>query len=347
MLSATFWRGTSPEYFGDAPAVNGAYPELCYFRTSGSSAAGVDRWVGHSREGLLASAEAVGKHLNLSSKDRWYLALPIHHVGGVGVLARAYVHGSAVTKHHGKWDAHTAALAMQQQAVTHVSFVPTQLVDLISKNISCPATMRAVIIGGGALDQDVEKRARELDWPVLRSYGMTETASQIATGSCDQSDWLDCIDGWEMRLSSDQLFEVRGKSLFKGYLSFENDRLEWQVRDPDAWHTTSDIVELADRRLKFIRRADRRVKILGELVDLDAIESQLRSATGAEVLIVPVAHERRGVSLVPVAEHPVALPHLRGVERLEKLLVIDTFPRNEMGKLKRVDIEAKIRQSVT
>ncbi len=72
---------------------------------------------------------------------------------------------------------------MNEGAVTLTSLVPTQVHDLVQCALACPPSLRAVVVGGAELDPVLGERARELGWPVLQSYGMTEAASQVATAS--------------------------------------------------------------------------------------------------------------------------------------------------------------------
>lgn len=61
------------------------------------------------------------------------------------------------------------------------------------------------------------------------------------------------------------------------------------------WWTTCDLVRLEGRFLTFLRRADRLVKILGELVDPDAVQEALqRRAPGAVVEAHGPPARRRG-----------------------------------------------------
>ena len=59
--------------------------------------------------------------------------------------------------------------------------------------------------GGGALDPSLYKQARDLGWPLLPSYGLTECGSQVATASLSSaSDMADSfkslvqavVNGW-------------------------------------------------------------------------------------------------------------------------------------------------------
>ena len=116
----------------------------------------------------------------------------------------------------------------------------------------------------------------------------------------------------------------------------------------DGWFSTKDKVEITDRDLTFLRRGDRQVKILGELIDLDKLECKLCSAVDSEVVLIAKKDLRRGVILIPVMERNSfdqakwGQLNLSGLERLEELCLCDGFPRTKMGKLDRM----KLRDSI-
>ncbi|MDB6080589.1 MAG: menE, partial [Akkermansiaceae bacterium] len=178
-----------------------------FFRTSGST--GVPKWIGHTRASLLASADAVNAHLHVAATSCWGLALPLHHVGGFGVMSRAWRAGCRVAVYPDRWSAAPFASWLAEEKVTHLSLVPTQVHDLVAAGCRGPASLQAVVVGGGVLPVATGRAARELGWPVLASYGMTETASQIATRRIEllhlpyETSPIDLIDPWRVRLAED------------------------------------------------------------------------------------------------------------------------------------------------
>jgi len=149
------------------------------FASSGSS--GAPKWIMHRREGLLCSAHEVNRHLNVTGGDHWFLALPPMHVGGFGVAARAFAADCGFTALSARWDAERFVAELAANGGTHTSLVPTQVFDLVQARLVCPDGLRAVVVGGGALELGVGRTARALGWPVLQSYGLTEAGSQVAT----------------------------------------------------------------------------------------------------------------------------------------------------------------------
>ncbi len=153
-----------------------------FLTTSGSS--GKLKWVALSKQAVLVSADAVNKHLQASSSDIWLNPLPLFHVGGLGILARGYLSCSKVIASYEanrKWDVHHFVATVKETKATLTSLVPAQVFDIVFHNLNAPKSLRAVVVGGGRLSEDMYIQAIALGWPLLPSYGMTECASQIAT----------------------------------------------------------------------------------------------------------------------------------------------------------------------
>ena len=180
------------------------------FSTSGST--GGSKWVAISRSALLASARAVNTHLGASGNDRWLRALPDFHVGGMGIFARCYEAGCACVSLEGKWSPAGYHSLACDEGITLSSLVPTQLVDLVSADLPSPPTLRAVLIGGGRLDDAIYQKAIALGWPVMETYGMTEASSQVATTTLNTRQ-LEILPCWQ----ADQISE--GELKLKGPLS--------------------------------------------------------------------------------------------------------------------------------
>ncbi len=316
------------------------------FATSGSS--GEAKWVALSKEALLSSARKVCEYFQIHSEDRLGLVLPLYHVGGFGLLARAYVSGATCRLWENDWSAVEVIHWLENQQVTITSMVPAQVLDLCNAGVQPPSCLRALVVGGGYLEEDVLERMKERNWPVYVSYGQTEASSQIATG---KDDWMDILDGIEVRSSEDGCLEWRGSNSFSGYVRKKNQEWSFDPVSAGSWVKTQDVVELSGRKLRFLSRKDRVVKVLGELVDVDQLERELREESGVAIKIVTLADKRRGVRLVPVVEQSQldsgVFANLRvrsGVERLEPFCRIKKFPRTELGKVSLMELEGMVKE---
>lgn len=347
-----FWSDPTPVGLGKIPDI----PELAghvLFETSGSS--GEPKSVALSKLALLASATAVNALLNVTEKSRWGLALPLNHVGGFGVAARAYQAGCGFRHFNCRWEPNAFRGWLAHHEITHTSLVPTQVHDLVKSHLSAPASVTAIVVGGGHLDSSTGQAARNLGWPVLASYGMTEAGSQIATQELHrlempyQSAPISLLPIWDARIPTGDLLAISGPALFSGYLSAG-------IFTPrkTAWHITTDRATLEDRAITLLGRSDSLVKILGELVDPEAIERELSSLshgrlTPGTFAVIAIPDARAGNALVPLFESCVPPSIIEstlldydslmpGLRRLRPAVMIEKFPRSALGKLWRKEL---------
>ncbi|MEI6654250.1 MAG: AMP-binding protein [Verrucomicrobiota bacterium] len=355
-----FWVDPQPYAVGRFP---GTIPQDAgleghvFFETSGSS--GTPRWIALSKQALLISAAAVNRHLQVSDLSCWGLALPLHHVGGFGVVARAFEAACRIQQFSNRWQAPAFIAWLVRHAVTHTSLVPAQVHDLVIAGITAPPSLVAIVVGGGRLEESTGHAARHLGWPVLASYGMTEAGSQIATQGLEllessyQPAPLPILPIWQTRVSPDGQLSIAGPALFSGSLAREHAGWKFLPRAAE-WHLTSDRVDLTNRQLTPLGRVDTVVKVLGELVDPAVIECELLALANdalapGSFAIAAVPDERDGHRLVPVFEASVA-PSLvtatlrayqiqaPGFRRLQAPVVVERLPRSPLGKLRRADL---------
>ena len=381
LLEALPWvplAGTSPAAAGRlwqnprAPLPEGGpplAPGQIGFATSGST--GKPSVVVHTDASLDASADSVNAWLQARAEDVWLRALPEFHVGGFQIERRAARVGSRVAAEEGKWDPARLLHRARAEGATLLSLVPTQLADLLQLGAAAPESLRAVGVGGGALDEAAAAAARRLGWPILGSYGSSEAASQVATAALASSQGpapLELLPPWEARVQPDSadpplpdglgLLELRGPALATGrYLWTGGTWLFQPLADPDGWWRSSDQVTLAGRTLRFAHRADRAVKVRGELVNLDALEQQLAALglAAGRFALVARPHPRLGAELVLLAE-PAAGPAAPALARLaavappfasvHRAQEVPALPRSPLGKIQYSALAALLRDSI-
>jgi len=129
-----------------------------------------------------ASAAASRAHLGVRADDRWLVALPLHHVGGLSIVMRSVLDGTPLVLHE-RFDVAAVWQAIDDERITLLSIVPTMLYRLLEHAgvARRGAALRAVLVGGAALTPALAARARAVGLPILPTYGLTETASQVAT----------------------------------------------------------------------------------------------------------------------------------------------------------------------
>jgi O-succinylbenzoic acid--CoA ligase len=357
LLSQTYWEDPVPDLrlnpgvAHPGPGLEeaiAAEPRLrghMLFATSGSG--GRPKIVCLSKQAFLTAADWTNRHLECGRKDRWLLALPLFHVGGAGLVARARLAGGGLEIYEGRWDAARFASLAEGSETTVTSLVPAQLHDLVVREIPAPSGMRVVVIGGGRLEPGLRARALRLGWPVRESYGMTETAAQLATqiSTGDPAGWLKVIPGWSVRIEDGQIW-VMGAPLLSAYLQFAADEGEWKWRDPlkeGGWFATGDCGEIDPQgRLRVKGRVGRVVKILGELVDLERLDLRLvELCPGGESVLEVVEDPRAGWRIVLVTERDRAEGEelaarfnegVAGFEQVREVRTVDRLRRSPLGK---------------
>lgn len=305
--------------------------------TSGTS--GAPKPVRLTWHNLEASAAASAAHLRHTSDDRWYTALPIHHIGGLSIMYRT-ARERSVAALETSFDPTRAASMMLDGDVTLASMVSAMLRSMLEIEPGPYRGVRAVLVGGGPIPRELLGEAIEAGLPVLPTYGMTETASQVATrplrDALHPGTSAEPLPGAEIRTDRLGRIEVRGPMVSPGYLGEPG-------RDQE-WFRTSDVGRFVDGRLEVLGRADDVIITGGENVHPAEVESVLADVAGViDVAVIGVAHPRWGQEIVAVVEGTAAVGalerharyHLAGFKIPKRWIVVASLPRLSIGKVDR------------
>jgi len=263
--------------------------------TSGSS--GTPRLVRSSHRAFLAAGRLTAESFGLESEDRWLLALPLAHIGGLGMLLRCVLHRSALVLFEPRRsvlaELDRLVQAVEEHAVTLVSLVPTLLARLLEPPLAWrpPPSLRMVLLGGAPIPRELVARARGAGIPVVPTYGMTETCASavlgryverlappppggelLASGTAGLGVELRLVEG---------LVELRSDTLFSGYLGEP-------ASDPrGGWFRTLDRGVLDARgELTVTGRATDVIITGAENVDPAEVEAALLALPGVRLACV-------------------------------------------------------------
>lgn len=326
LIFPAFWEDPSP--YSANPQLNHwaqSQPELeacVFFQTSGTTAA--PKWLALPKSGLLLSAAVVNRHLHVTPSSIWGLTLPTHHVGGFGVIARAFEAACPISRLPNKWNATAFTAWISREKITHTSLVPTQIFDLVNENCHAPSSLQAIVVGGGALEISLGQKARDLGWPILASFGMTEASSQIATQSLDalhqpfSPHFLPILPHWHWQTNESSHLMLSGPSLFTSTIHSTPNGWQSTPRQ-DPWFTTQDLVKIHENTLTPLGRSSLEIKILGELVNLEALEQQFLTTSSLppnQAALVALPHPRRGHTLALATSSQIS--HQQITQALEK-----------------------------
>ncbi|NBJ07019.1 AMP-binding protein [Duncaniella freteri] len=129
--------------------------------------------------------------------------------------------------------------------------------------------LQEIIIGGAALNKDVERFLRRCNFPYTVGYGMTECGPLIAYAPCTNNRMASCgriVDRIEAKVSSPNpasvpgILYVKGTNVMLGY--YKNPEATAEAIDDDGWLCTGDICNLDEEGFLYVRGRDKNM-ILG------------------------------------------------------------------------------------
>ncbi|MDE5800714.1 MAG: AMP-binding protein [Paramuribaculum sp.] len=190
----------------------------------------------------------------------------------------------------------------------HVPFVDDHLLHKVKAklNDTFGGQLREMIIGGAALNHEVEEFLRRIQFPFTVGYGMTECAPLISyaphtiarKGSCGR-----IVDRMEARVDSSDpetvagVIWVRGDNVMKGY--YKNPDATSEALSDDGWLCTGDIGVIDADNFIYLRGRDKNMILgpSGQNIYPEEIEQKLNNMPFVAESIV-VQDSTRLVALV-------------------------------------------------
>ncbi|MFB6123398.1 MAG: o-succinylbenzoate--CoA ligase [Haloferacaceae archaeon] len=338
---------------------------LALLFTSGTTGApkAVDLRTGN----FLASATASAFRLGLRRDDRWLVTLSLHHTGGLVQVQRLALYGTAVVLRE-SFDPAGVVADVERYDVTGVSLVPTMLARMLDAAEGTPAfadTLRTVLLGGAPATDALVERCRARDVPVFPTYGMTETASQIATATPDEAFERPGtvgrpLYGTEVIVRDDASEElprgetgelvVSGPTVAAGY--YGDPEATAEAFSPDGLRTGDAGYRDDDGRVWVLNRLDDRVLTGGENVDPGEVVAVLREHPAVDdAAVVGVPDETWGerVAALVVADDVTAdelrdhcRSSLAGYKVPRQVAFADSLPRTASGTVERPAVRARL-----
>lgn len=325
---------------------------VAFIQTSGTDS--FPKIVPISKSMVEAATQTTAHFFDIHPGDVWFLNLPIHHIGGLSILLRAYYLRYTVFIPDKK-EKKSYKQAIKLGYTQFASLVPTQLKSLLDENILPHPSFKQILLGGGPVTKSVLQSALSVGYSVVYSFGMTETAAQF-TGKWFQAySLIDSVSVGKTvapnqfritrehppyQTASEGLLWVSGPQVFANYKSGEE-----VLRDGD-WFCTGDFARLTtDGELEVLMRRTDRIVSGGENINPIEVECILDSYPEInEALVTGKLDEVWGEKLVclyigDIKDESTLKSWLK--ERLEsykipkEFIKVDQLPRVSISKLDR------------
>lgn len=292
-----------------------------------------------TEQALVNSAKRVNKEFDGNESSVWGCVLPLFHVGGLGILLRAYAVGA--TTYYTSWEKFSPEW-LHENKVTHLSLVPTQIYEIVQKKWDAPAYLQTVFVGGAALDLALAEQAEALGWPLVQTFGMTETASMIAVKKNIHDEYFEALPGVEIGSENGRL-KIKSDSNADYILKLNLHTQELISEKLSPWVLTNDQVEISQNKFKFLQRESDFVKIKGEGVSLNELRQVLQRSIHSHLATIcdlPDARDGTGLVLVVLkGSDPAAIllkfnAQVRPYEKIYSYIEVDEIPVTDLGKIK-------------
>lgn len=304
-----------------------------------------------SKKAILENAMAVNHFLGASKEDSWLATLPPYHIGGLSIYARASLLNAKVFESpSNKWDINHVFDILSKNKISFFSVVPLQLLELINHSFLPNKSLKGIFVGGDFLSTSLANMAIENQIPIIKTFGMTELSSQIAS-----SYYKDIKDGYlevlPLHKIKDQM--ITSKSLFSALCVFDGNK-------HIITHNESDTFKLPDRfdlingdiqYIKPLGRLDEMIKLKGRLVNFLELKDQMhevfmRLQIYGRIEMVLVTNTLAGTQIDLYAEnslklhqqtiHNSLIEELPFLENLITFRFFDELPKTSIGKIKRM-----------
>ncbi|PJF28377.1 MAG: o-succinylbenzoate--CoA ligase [Phototrophicales bacterium] len=311
---------------------------------------------------LLFSAEASRDRLGMKEGDRWLLTLPLYHIGGLSILYRSYLDGTTIVLYEGSFDPQQIADMLMRYQITLISLVPTQLHRMLEAGVDFPKSLRLILLGGAAASPDLLRRAFERGLPIATTYGLTETASQVATMLPEQARaksgsvgkplngvrvQIISEDGRDLPAGEIGEIVVSGRNVMRGYLAHPD-------LDPPGTFCTGDLGYLdAEGDLWLVQRRSDLIISGGENIYPVEVENTLRAHPAIDdacVVGLPDAEWGQTPAAAIVLKRSMSATldeldahckrHLARYKRPRRYLFVDHLPQTASGKVIRREVAA-------
>lgn len=305
------------EWFNESPYIT--------VQTSGST--GIPQKLKARKDQMMQSAQMTCSFLDLKKGDKALLCMPLQYIAGKMVVVRALIAELDLIVRtpsgHPLSDIHTPLhfAAMIPLQVFNSLQIPEEKEQL--------QQIKNLIIGGGAINKELENTLQKLPGKIYSTYGMTETLSHIALrklNGTDASSHYIPFPSVSISLSEDNTLIINAPLVNESTL------------------ITNDVACLhPDGSFSIIGRKDNIINSGGIKIQTEEVEDKLRPHISVPFAITSVPHAKFGEVIVlltesgntlPISEIITILPKYQQPKYIHEVIQI---PLTETGKINRAE----------
>jgi o-succinylbenzoate synthase len=302
------------EWFNDKPVL--------IVHTSGST--GVPKNISVRKSQMEASARMTCNFLGLKKGDRALLCMPVKYIAGKMMIVRSIVAGLDLISEEPSGN----PLAKDLGKIDFCAMTPMQVYNSlqVTEEKERLKQISVLLIGGGAIDKDLEKALSDFPNTVYSSYGMTETLSHIALrrlNGKEKSDYYTVLPGVRISLSEDDTLMIDAPLLCDELLK------------------TNDIARIMpDGGFAITGRKDNVINSGGIKMQIEEIEDKLRNIVPAAFAVTSAQHPKFGEAMVLLVENDdfdkeKIKSVLNAACRPKQIVKVEKIPLTGSGKIDR------------
>ncbi len=305
--------------------------DVVLVHTSGSTGKPKPMWA--EKQKMLNSARITNDFLGLKEGDTALLCMPLDYIAGKMMVVRSIERKMHLIAEEpsGHPLAATSSSLERLDGITLAAMVPLQVYNSlqVAEEREVLRNIKHLLIGGGAVDEDMAKQLKDFPNCVWSTYAMTETLSNIALrrlNGPNASEWYSPFDSVEISLNDEGCIVINAPQVHDGILT-TNDRAELR--------------KLSNGKVQFriLGRKDNVIDSGGIKIQIEEVEKALKPFLSAPYLITKKTDKKFGETVVLLTEQTdfaevseICMNALPKYWQPHKYIHVDSIPLTETGK---------------
>jgi O-succinylbenzoic acid--CoA ligase len=282
---------------------------------------------------MEASARITCSFLGLKEGDTALLCMPLDFIAGKMMVVRALTCGLRLIA------VEPMGCPEWEGPIDFAAMVPLQVWNLLQQAPERLKQIRHLIIGGGAINNELAEALKDMPNAIWSTYGMTETLSHIALrrlNGPERNLWYTPFDGVNVSLNPEGCLVINAPAVHDGPL------------------VTNDIAEQSGLNFRILGRKDNVVCSGGIKIQIEEVERLLHPHLRQPFLISKAPDMKLGEQVVLLttsldvdAVKVVCQKVLPRYWQPRQYLHIETIPLTATGKPARAEAEILCRSILT